>query len=103
MSGFPTLPFSARQIEDEKMCRLGISECHRHELLEGYSVLTERSGEFVAQFQFTVMLLPGGAKKVTGLPLSQDELIKSDYAIQDEALLKLLAVLSSLSTLFSLF
>lgn len=88
---FPTLPFSARQIEDEKMCRLGISECHRHELLEGYPVLTERAGEYVAQFLFTVMLLPGGTKKVTGLPLLQDNIIMSDHSITDEAILTLLA------------
>eukprot|EP00971_Amphidinium_carterae_P097946 1938026-Amphidinium_carterae.1 len=31
----------------------------RHELLHEYPVLKEREGQFVAQFKFTVLLLPG--------------------------------------------
>jgi methionine aminopeptidase len=90
--GFPTLPFATRSIQNEKLCCLGLSECLRHELLEAYPVLTERSGEFVAQFQFTVMLLPGGAKRVTGLPFAQDAITKSSFSITDPTLLSLLAV-----------
>merc|ERR1712039_582147 len=53
---FPVLPFSLRSIEDEQVARIGISESKRHELLEEYPVLK-------------VLLLPGGTKKITGLPL----------------------------------
>merc|ERR1711937_195165 len=64
---FPALPFTLRAIEDEQVARVGVSEAKRHELLEEYPVLKEKPNEFVAQFKFTVLLLPGGTKKVTGL------------------------------------
>lgn len=89
---FPSLPFSARAIEDEKTTRLGISECSRHGLLQPYPVLTEKHGEYVAQFKYTVLLLPGGTKKITGLPLSQDSNIVSEFEVKDEEMKKLLAV-----------
>merc|ERR1719161_3528015 len=69
---FPALPFSLRQIEDEQVARIGVSEAKRHELLEEYHVLQEKSKEFVAQFKFTVLLLPGGTKKVTGMDFKKD-------------------------------
>merc|ERR1711920_173626 len=66
---FPTLPFTLRAIEDEQVARVGVSEAKRHELLEEYPVLKEKDGDIVAQFKFTVLLLPGGTKRITGLPL----------------------------------
>merc|ERR1711920_462257 len=70
---FPVLPFTLRAIEDEQVARVGVSEAKRHELLEEYPVLTEKNGEFIAQFKFTVLLLPGGTKRITGLPLGNLE------------------------------
>merc|ERR1719327_1224996 len=70
---FPALPFSLRQIEDEQVARVGVSEAKRHELLDEYPVLKEKDREFVAQFKFTVLLLPGGTKRITGLPLGKLE------------------------------
>merc|ERR1711972_677928 len=66
---FPALPFTLRAIEDEQIARVGASEAKRHELLEEYPVLREKDKEMVAQFKFTVLLLPGGTKQITGLPL----------------------------------
>merc|ERR1712066_643973 len=68
---FPALPFTLRAIEDEQVARVGVSEAKRHELLDEYPVLQEKAKEFVAQFKFTVLLLPGGTKKITGLALGQ--------------------------------
>lgn len=87
---FPALPFSLRAIEDEQVARVGVSEAKRHELLEEYPVLKEKDKEVVAQFKFTVLLLPGGTKKITGLPLNEAE-VASSLSIQDEDLKKLLA------------
>merc|ERR1712007_360361 len=70
---FPALPFTLRAIEDEQVARVGVSEAKRHELLEEYPVLQEKPGEFIAQFKFTVLLLPGGTKKITGLTLGNLE------------------------------
>merc|ERR1719460_2188225 len=89
---FPALPFSMRAIEDEQVARIGVSEAKRHELLEEYPVLKEREREFIAQFKFTLLLLPGGTKKITGLPLGDMEAqVASSHSVQDEALKKLLA------------
>jgi len=88
---FPALPFSITAF-DESMARLGVSEAKRHELLEEYPVLTERSKEFVAQFKFVVLLLPGGTKKVTGLPIGEaaEKQLATSLAVKDEELIKLL-------------
>merc|ERR1712060_690904 len=87
---FPALPFTLRAIEDEQVARVGVSEAKRHELLEDYPVLSEKNGEIIAQFKFTVLLLPGGTKKVTGLALDEAN-VASACSVQDEELKKLLA------------
>jgi len=87
---FPALPFTLRAIEDEQVARVGLSEARRHELVEEYPVLREKEGQFVAKFKFTVLLLPGGTKKITGLPVNETQ-VKSSMAVQDEAMKKLLA------------
>merc|ERR1712151_39452 len=89
---FPALPFTLRAIEDEQVARIGVSEAKRHELLEEYPVLREKEGQFVAQFKFTLLLLPGGTKKITGLPLGDlEKQVKSACAVKDEEMKKLLA------------
>lgn len=89
---FPALPFTLRAIEDEQVARVGVSEARRHELLEEYPVLKERENQFVAQFKFTILLLPGGSKRITGLPLGAlEKQAKSTCSVQDEDLKKLLA------------
>jgi len=89
---FPALPFSLRAIEDEQVARIGVSEAKRHELLEEYPILKERDGQFVAQFKFTVLLLPGGTKKITGLALGPlEKQVTSSCSVQDEEMKKLLA------------
>jgi curved DNA binding protein len=87
---FPALPFTLRAIEDEHVARIGASEAKRHELLEEYPVLKEKDKEFVAQYKFTVLLLPGGTKRITGLPFPEGQLV-SAHEIKDEGLKKLLS------------
>merc|ERR1712070_1317890 len=75
-----------------QVARVGASESKRHELLDDYPVLKERAEEIVAQFKFTVLLLPGGTKKITGLPLGTLETqCVSAKSVEDEELKKLLA------------
>merc|ERR1711972_156875 len=89
---FPALPFTLRAIEDEQVARVGVAEAKRHELLEEYPVLREKDKEMVAQFKFTVLLLPGGTKKITGLPLGElEKQAKSACSVQDEEMKKILA------------
>lgn len=88
---FPTLAFSLRCLNDETMSRVGVSEANRHELLHSYPVLQEKAGETIAQFKYTVLLLPGGTKKVTGFELGQKGQINSDKEVKSELIAKLLA------------
>merc|ERR1711874_773654 len=89
---FPALPFTLRAIEDEQVARVGVSEAKRHELLEEYPVLKEKPEEFVAQFKFTVLLLPGGTKKITGLTLGPlGSQAATSKKVEDEELKKILA------------
>merc|ERR1711972_198640 len=87
---FPALPFTLRAIEDEQVARVGVSEARRHELLDEYPVLKEKPEEFTAQFKFTVLLLPGGTKKITGLALNEAQ-VASALSVENEDLKKLLA------------
>merc|ERR1711918_321142 len=87
---FPTLPFTLRAIEDEQVARVGVSEARRHELLDEYPVLREKDNEFVAQFKFTLLLLPGGTKKITGFDIDEAK-FSSEHKVEDEEMLKLLS------------
>eukprot|EP01118_Nematostelium_gracile_P005252 TRINITY_DN1647_c0_g1_i1.p1 TRINITY_DN1647_c0_g1~~TRINITY_DN1647_c0_g1_i1.p1 ORF type:complete len:395 (-),score=156.15 TRINITY_DN1647_c0_g1_i1:57-1241(-) len=81
-SRFPTLPFTLRAL-DEKRGRLGITECLKHDLVNPYPVLFEKQGEFVAQFKFTVLVLPSGTMKLNAHALPY---IQSNYKIEDAGL-----------------
>eukprot|EP01068_Selenidium_serpulae_P016142 Selendium_serpulae@DN6270_c0_g3_i1.p1 len=92
-SSFSALPFSLRNFKDENTARVGVQQSLEHELLIPYPTLYEKQKEFVAQFKFTVLLFPGGTKKVTGLPFAKES-VKSEHEIKNEELLKVLAVSS---------
>ena len=62
------MPFNLRCFEDSKKARLGVMECVSHKLVSPYPVLWEREGELVAQFKYTVLVMPNGPVKITGLP-----------------------------------
>jgi len=59
--------------------------------LHSYPVLHERAGDLVAHFRFTVLLLPSGPTRITGLPFTSN--LSSDKTIDSE-----LAALMALST-----
>ena len=42
-------------------------------------------GEYVAQFKFTVLLMPNGPMKITGLPFDVDSYV-SEHTVEDEEL-----------------
>lgn len=65
---FPTLPFTLRHLQDLRRARLGLPECVSHGLLTPYPALHDHSG-VVAHFKCTVLLLPSGNTRVTGLEL----------------------------------
>lgn len=67
---FPTLPFTLRHLNDVRKARLGLQECVTHGLLQPYPSLHEHSGK-VAHFKCTVLLLPSGTARVTGLEMPE--------------------------------
>jgi curved DNA binding protein len=66
---YPTLPFTLRHFGDEeRQAKMGVTECVAHGLLTPYPSLHEKTGK-VAHFKCTVLLLPSGTSRVTGLDL----------------------------------
>uniref|UniRef100_A0AAZ3NYH0 Peptidase M24 domain-containing protein n=1 Tax=Oncorhynchus tshawytscha TaxID=74940 RepID=A0AAZ3NYH0_ONCTS len=94
---FDAMPFTLRAFEDEAKARLGVVECAKHELLQPFSVLNEKEGEFVAQFKFTVLLMANGPHKITSGPF-EPELYKSEHEVQDAELRTLLQSTASRKT-----
>merc|ERR1712112_456434 len=86
---FAGMPFNLRNCDDEKKARMGVVECVTHKLIEPFQVLYDKEGESVAQFKFTVLLMPNGPHKITGLPFEAD-LYKTEKSIEDLDLQKLL-------------
>lgn len=68
---FPTLPFTLAHFDDERGAKMGVTECVAHGLLTPYPVLHEAKDAKVAHFKCTVLLLPSGTAKVTGLDLPE--------------------------------
>ena len=58
--------------------------------MDPFNVLYEKDDELVAQFKFTILLMPSGTHKITGLPLAADQ-FESESKIEDEELKKILA------------
>jgi len=84
-----SMPFSLRNLEDEKKARMGIVECVSHKLLEPFHVLYEKPSELVAQFKYTVLLMPNGPQRITGIPFDTTR-CQSEHSVTDEEVKKLL-------------
>lgn len=78
---YPTMPFTMRDLSDVRAAKLGINECVAHGLLTPYPSLHDYSGK-VAHFKCTVLLLPSGTARVTGLKLP--EYFKTDVEADEE-------------------
>lgn len=89
-SKFTVMPFSLRSCEEESKARMGVVECLNHKLVEPFNVLYEKEGEFVAQFKFTVLLMPNGPLRITSGPMDP-EIFRSSHSLEDPELKTLLA------------
>jgi len=88
---FALMPFTLRAFEDEKKAKLGVGECVKHQLCDPYPVMFERDNEVVAQFKFTVLMMPSGPLRITAGPAFDPALFKSDKKIEDQEILDLLS------------
>jgi len=84
-----SMPFTLRSFSDEVKARMGVNECVTHKLIEPFQVLYEKPNEIVAQFKFTVLLMPNGPHRITGLTF-ESELYSSEHTITDPTLKELL-------------
>lgn len=88
---FPALPFTFRELggtssREASSSRLGIVECLSHGLLHPYPVMFEKSGELVAQFKTTVLLMPNGSDRY-GTLLTENPLNdRPDICLKRQAL-----------------
>ena len=57
----------------------------------GYPVLSEKTGEFIAQFKGTVVVQPRSTAILCGGRALAEDGFKSEHSIKDEELVKLLA------------
>lgn len=76
------MPFSLRKFDDEKKARMGVMECVSHKLVAPYPVLWEKASELVAQFKYTVLVMPNGPQRITGFPLDTT-LCDSEIRVED--------------------
>jgi len=79
---YGNMPFNIRNCAEEKKARMGVVECVKHNVIQPFHVLYEKEGTSVAQFKFTVLLMPNGPQKITGLPFDA-ALYKSEKSIED--------------------
>merc|ERR1712029_887047 len=86
---FGSMPFNLRSLDDLARAKMGVVECVNHEILEPFQVLYEREGEYVAEFKFTVLLMPNGPLKITGA-VFDPETCTTENKIENEEILSLL-------------
>ena len=99
-NNFYSFPFSFSAFDKEENIKLkqkipnfkttmkmGLNECVKNELLHGYPVLTEKKGEIVAEFTYTIAVRNEGPIVISGLTLDTNE-FESDKKINDEEINK---------------
>jgi methionyl aminopeptidase len=84
------MPFSISGFEDMTGTKVGVKECVEHEMLEQYQVMTEKPGEYVAQFKATLVVQPSSTVIICGGAAPTDKL-DSDKEVKDDELKTLLA------------
>ena len=84
------MPFSIASLEDATAARVGVAECINHDMLNMYPVLTEKTGDIVAQFKATIVLLPSGALVLNETPFEAG-LYETTFKVENKAILELLA------------
>ncbi|KAL7422100.1 hypothetical protein Q5752_002743 [Cryptotrichosporon argae] len=62
-------PFTLRALDDEKRARMGVQEAVAHGLLKPYEIVQTAPGTLVAEFFFTIALLPAGPLLLSPTPV----------------------------------
>lgn len=83
-------PVNIRNLEEPSKARGGLVEPSSHKVILPYDVVTEKEGEFVAQYFTTVAITKNGIVKYTNPSFNKD-LYKTDKQVEDEGVLKVLS------------
>lgn len=87
---FGFMTFSLRDFENETRTRLGLKENVSHEVIQEHPVMQEKPGNYVAQFKYTVLVLPHGLLKITGLDFD-GSIYETECKIEDDEITNLLS------------
>lgn len=82
-------PFNIRNLDEPKKSRGGLAEPSNHKVILPYDIVTEKEGEYVAQFFTTVAITKNGLVKYTQ-PEFDPELYKTEKKVEDEEIVQLL-------------
>ena len=74
----------------KNLAKIGVVECVQHELLHMYPILTEKKGDLVSQFKYTVAVKESGPYLVSGLSIDVSK-FTSEHKITNEEVLKILS------------
>ncbi|GAB1220279.1 hypothetical protein ENUP19_0050G0060 [Entamoeba nuttalli] len=72
---YPTFPFSLGMLENESKAKMGIVEMAKHDLVDSYTVVYEKTG-LVSQFKATIIVTENGPKVLT--PIEAPAFIKKN-------------------------
>jgi len=88
---YPCFPFSLRALPEDtlKKALLGMKNCIEHDLVQPFPVLSEKKGEFIAQFKYTALLLPTSTKFLAP-PALDMALLDTELKTVDEEVVALL-------------
>lgn len=67
--------------------KMGLSECTKYDLLHSYPVMTEKKGEIVAQFTYTIAVRNEGPIVISGLTINPED-FETDKKVTDGELVK---------------
>lgn len=87
---YGNMPFNLRHFDEETKARMGVVECVNHKMIEPFQVLYEKPSEYVAQFKYTVLLMPNGVNLVTDIPFAEDN-YSSEHSIAQPELKELVS------------
>jgi topoisomerase IA-like protein len=71
--------------------KMGLVECVKNELLHPYPVLSEKKGDVVAQFKYTIAIRKDGPLIICGNTIDLSK-YSSEFKVTDENILKLLEI-----------
>ncbi|CUM64138.1 uncharacterized protein PRCAT00001729001 [Priceomyces carsonii] len=83
-------PYNVRNFEDPRKARAGLIECSNHNVILPYDIVTEKEGEYIAQFFTTFGVTKNGIVKYTS-PSFDQKLYKTEKKIEDEDIAQLIS------------